>query len=266
MYTVELSCKLPVHEQDVLVGMCTELLNYLWYNNQILHANCPLVVEGDYLRIPVTCPEPDALDRRYCHRNAVHYLDQIQAWTGSGVEFKLLGQSAHHQGYIFPESSSFYILYGESFSPVLCGDTRHPIPLYRLPPLHAEINSYQDFNVWSEAYESLASLWSLTHWGERYALDKLQNVNSELSKAGRDLCRILEERTGIPTYYYLTNRRQWSEQQDRRLKCPLCGEDWLVEGATFQDFIGFKCEKSRLVSHLSSMFRPTISRRKAPKN
>ncbi|MFD1143005.1 DUF2310 family Zn-ribbon-containing protein [Larkinella insperata] len=63
--------------------------------------------------------------------------------------------------------------------------------------------------------------------------------------------RIVES-TGIPTYYFLLNYRNWGRTKDHARKCPLTGQDWLIEGATINDFIGFKCDESRLVSELSS--------------
>jgi len=66
------------------------------------------------------------------------------------------------------------------------------------------------------------------------------------------LLPFLPELTGVPTYYFLFNYRTWTTKEDRERKCPITGNDWLIEGKTDDDFIAFKCDESRLVSELST--------------
>lgn len=262
MFTFDLIINLSNLSFDDIQDEIENLLSYLAGNSQIINQNHQFILEDNQLRVPVICPQVNSLDARYSHRFTRHYLEQLQGKTQTPLDIRPTGRAADRLAYQVPVDSSSYILYGNGFSPVRCGDTYQPIPLYLLPPLNPEANSYQDLNLWHYAYQSLVDLWLVSDYGERFALSQLQQVGSPFSEQGRNLCQRIEQLTGKPTYYFLDNRRSWSETQDRAQKCPLTGKEWLIEGSTFNDFIGFKCEESRLVSELSSMIRTRAVRPK----
>lgn len=255
MFTYDLILDLTYVSYEEIAYECENLLIYLHGNLQIISEDYQLIQENNHLRIPVTCPEQTSLESRYGHRSARHFLDCLRQKTRAELQIRPTGRAADFMDYRVPVSSEFYLLYGRDFSPVLCGETYQPIPLYCLPALEPQLNSYHELNRWHSIYQSLDTLWSMSHYGEKYALGQMQDVHSPLSRQGIALCRQIEQLTGVPTYYFLTNRRQWSEKQDKARKCPLTGNDWLIEGSTFNDFIGFKSEEARLVSELSSMIR-----------
>jgi predicted nucleic acid-binding Zn ribbon protein len=255
MFTFDLAINLATLGFEDIRYECENLLIYLGANSQIINQDYQFILEGNQLRIPVICPQPSSLDTQYCPQVVLHCLDQLQTKTQTALEIRPTGRAADKVTYQVPVGSTSYILCGKGFSPVMCGDTFQVIPLYLLPALNPAYNSYQDLNLWHYTYQCLDDLWSVSAYGERYALGQLQKVRSALSEQGRRLCGRIEQLTGVPTYYFLTNRRSWSETQDRAQRCPLTGQEWLLDGCTFNDFIGFKCEQSRLVSELSSMVR-----------
>jgi predicted nucleic acid-binding Zn ribbon protein len=263
MFTFDLIVNLTKLSFDDIQYEVENLLIYLGCNSQIIKQNHQYILEDNQLRMPVICPEVNSLAIRYSHRFTLHCLEQLQIKTQTPLDIRPTGRAADRLAYQVPVDSSSYIIYGNGFSPVLCGDTYQPIPLYLFPPLNPETNSYQDLNRWHYAYQSLVDLWSVYDYGERFALRQLQQVGSPFVQQGRSLCQRIEQLTGKPTYYFLDNRRNRSETQDRAHKCPLTGKEWLIKGSTFNDFIGFKCEESRLVSELSSMVRTSPVR---PKN
>ncbi|WP_461129117.1 DUF2310 family Zn-ribbon-containing protein [Spirosoma aerophilum] len=260
MYTFDLVVNLANLSFEDVRYESENLLIYLGGNSQIINQEHQFIQDGDQLRMPVICPQPNSLDPSYSHRLALHCLEQLQIKTQTPLAIRPTGRAADMLTEQVPVTSSSYILYGDGYSPVVCGDTYRPIPLYRLPPLNPETNAYQDLNLWHYSYRCLNELWFVSNYGERFALRQLQQVGSPFSQQGRRLCQQIEHLTGKPTYYFLDNRRGWSEPRDRAQKCPLTGQDWLLEGSTFNDFIGFKCETSRLVSRLSSMVRSTSRR------
>ncbi|QKZ13097.1 DUF2310 family Zn-ribbon-containing protein [Spirosoma sp. KUDC1026] len=262
MFTFDLLVNLTNLSFDNIQYEIENLLIYLGSNSQIIEQKHQYILDDNRLRIPVTCPQENSLAAQYSHRFALHCLEQLQIKTQAPLDIRPTGRAADKSDYQVPVDSSNYILYGGGFSPVVCGDTYRPIPLYLFPPLNSETNSYQDLNYWHYAYQSLDDLWLLYDYGERFALRQLQQVGSPFAQQGRNLCQQIEQLTGKPTYYFLDNRRSWSETQDRAWKCPLTGKEWLIEGSTFNDFIGFKCEESRLVSELSSMVRTRAARPK----
>ncbi len=81
--------------------------------------------------------------------------------------------------------------------------------------------------------------------------------NSGLTKKGKELCEIIEKKTGIPTYYFLN--RYWGrlKNEESRL-CPECGNEWRVEKdiasrESFSNFV-FQCKPCRLVSKEADSF------------
>lgn len=104
---------------------------------------------------------------------------------------------------------------------------------------------------WYRQAEALYRLWLRSQpVSEAFGLEQMQNPNSEHSKIGRKLCRIIEQSTGVPTHYFLMNYRNWTQTEDMAQKCPLTGQDWLLPANTYP-YIDFKCDDSRLVSELS---------------
>jgi predicted nucleic acid-binding Zn ribbon protein len=255
MFTFDLVIHLANLSFEDIRYASENLLSYLRANNQIINEDDQFILENNQLRMPVTCPQPNSLDASYGHKFVLPCLEQVQILTQRPLEIRPTGRAADRLTYQVPVGSTSYILFGRGFSPVICGDSFQEVPLYLLPALNPEANSYQDLNLWHYAYQALDQLWLVSGYGERYALQQLQQVGSPFSEQGRSLCQRLEHLTGVPTYYFLSNRRNWSETQDRAQSCPLTGKAWLLEDSTFNDMIGFRCEESRLVSQLSSMVR-----------
>ncbi len=61
---------------------------------------------------------------------------------------------------------------------------------------------------WETNYISCDSLQMNCEVGERWALNQMQEITSQLSKQGLEICRKIEELTSIPTYYYLHNYKK----------------------------------------------------------
>ncbi len=257
---------MPVFDITLDLSRCgyedSEVEHALWSWLVCLHS-AGQITNDDYvfvwkdttLRVTVVCPEREALFIKTPMKYARQQRARLEAITGGGITFEEAGMEPQEGAYEVPRRSSFYILRSGWFSPLICGDTFRPVPLYLIPPTDPDGDSYDNVRTWEYSYRRLYGLWLNGTVGEQFALRQMQDPRSTLSSIGRDLCHRIETLTGTPTYYFLMNDRHWSRKQDLSRKCPLTGKAWRIEGATTSDFIAFKCDASRLVSELSPSCR-----------
>ena len=216
---------------------------------QIIKRDHTVIIDDTTLRIPVVCPELDSLALKnhssFCRKTR----EEIEENAGAKIVINPVGIDADNPDYKVPEHSSFYILRSGWESPLLCGDTHAPIPLYKLFEFNPQLD-FDDIHFWALDYERLYGLW-VSGLYEDFAEAELQNHDSAINQQGRILCRKIEKITGIPTYLFLPNFRDWSEAEDQNWKCPITQKEWRIDGKTSENFIAFKCDESRLVSELS---------------
>ena len=106
---------------------------------------------------------------------------------------------------------------------------------------------------WHHRYRVLDQLWTASDVGERFAYRQLSELQSDLSKLGRLVCRNVEKTAGIPTYYYLYRWYGRSVASEHRRSCPGCGRKWFAdESQRLSWFFGFRCDRCRLVSNIAS--------------
>src|SRR5207237_2311956 len=108
-------------------------------------------------------------------------------------------------------------------SPLACGSCFRSVPLYRLPKY--DDHDYMQILSWETNYISCDSLQMNCEVGERWALNQMQEVKSQLSRQGLKICQRIEELTDVPTYYYLHNYRKEKSNPLSR-PCPVCGDKW----------------------------------------
>lgn len=237
------------HDHDVFC-----YLGDLEGNGQILPRNHHLAVsQNDITRVTVVCPEMDALDRKNMNSYAQEMHNKIEQLAGKPIQTLYIGEDHDYPlpRYAVPTQSEFYMLRWGWSSPLLDGVTLQGIPLYKIPYTQPDHPCYDNVWSWYRQAEALYRLWLGSQpVSEAFALEQMQSPNSEHSKIGRELCRIIEQSTGVPTYYFLMNYRDWTKAEDMEQKCPLTGQDWLLPANTYH-YIDFKCDESRLVSELS---------------
>lgn len=245
------------HQQNDYEGLEHDIFDYLTSlerNGQILPRQHHLpYTDNGITKATVVCPMLDALDVKYMNLYAKSSHDKIVKATGATIHTNHVGYDYDYPILNFtpPTSSDFYVLrYGWS-SPLVDGITHQGTPLFMIPATDAEGTSFDNIWSWYREAEFLYRLWLGSKLvTEDFALIQMQDVNSEHSKLGRKLCQIIEEKTGIPTYYFLNNYRDWTPAEDLFQKCPVTGEEWLIT-PKISDYIDFKCDNSRLVSELS---------------
>ena len=82
------------------------------------------------------------------------------------------------------------------------------------------------------------------------AVAEIGDHNSSLARRGRKLAKMLEENSGIATYYYLYRVGGENKKSEQQRRCPNCNGEWALPEAVHQVF-DFKCDDCRLVSNLS---------------
>jgi len=187
----------------------------------------------------VTLPEDNALDENFNNIYVSEYLAQMKKLFKISIE--IIGKNLNYDKSCTCKKSSWYMLYTdfiETDSPVVCGDCNKMIPLYKLPHLFNK-NEHSSVLDWKETYRAIDELW-IDSLSDRFTYRQLNNLDSQLSKIGLNICNELEKATNTPTYYYLFQNGKSKE------KCPICGADWKLKGE--KTFIDYRCEKCRLVA------------------
>lgn len=136
-------------------------------------------------------------------------------------------------------------------SPLLCGDSGYRIPPYKLPL--SDLFRDGDLCSWQFAYRSVDAIWFHSSKLEIPAYRELADPISDLAEQGRRCCRVIEDATGIPTFYYLFRYYGRSTGELDRL-CPICGNGWgdslAQEDHDFR--LPLRCWNCRLVSDAGS--------------
>jgi len=200
---------------------------------------------------PYTIDEK-ALDKKHDNFYVSRQRKKIEKFYNSKLKIKTVGKSFDtYKGGCQCKKSAFYILFTTyiiSDSPITCGTCNKCVPLYKLP-------KYNDFGYlpilsWETNYISCDSLQMNCEVGEKWTLNQMQEVKSQLSKQGLKICKKIQELTDVPTYYYLHNYRSISSVIDKKRLCPICGNKWLLKNSLHK-FIDLKCDKCKLVSALT---------------
>ncbi|MFN8715049.1 MAG: DUF2310 family Zn-ribbon-containing protein [Bacteroidota bacterium] len=162
--------------------------------------------------------------------------------------FSVAGKASPGKNYVCKcVSRDFMILttnYISIGSPVICGSCTNSVPLYKLPVY--DDYGYMPILSWESNYQSCDRLQMNCEVGERFGLNQLELIDSQLSKQGREICARLEVLTETPVYYYLhnyTKRRGTPES----ILCPGCGKKWHLKNLLCEEY-NFMCKHCRIVS------------------
>ena len=199
---------------------------------------------------------PDSVAKRHHSAWAMSEFNSVVEAFGHPPKWNVIDDDVPKRFPNWNRSSSFY-LFTHAFddtSPVCCGDSGLPIPLYLLP-LDQEVREHLYF--WARAYNYHDNIWLGSGALEIPAYRQLADPTSDLSANGRDLCAEVERATGRPTFYFM--QRYWGRNVGETSRpCPLCGGQWhtadrSTENRPFHQF-HFRCKQCRLVSHCANTY------------
>ena len=229
----------PIEDEDSAVDSLWDYLSCLYKNGQILESYEIVKSAGSFLAF-ATLPESDSLDEKHNNIYVSKYVESVKQLFIITVEN--IGENLDTMNScLCEEGPLWYMLYSDwtdEESPVVCGNCGRSVPLYKLPHILME-DEHHGVLGWKQAYRDVDGLY-IYCLSDRFTYRQMHDVNSRLSKDGRDICKAFEDATGIPFYYYLFHHKKTP------VTCPVCGKGWKLTGD--KTFIDYKCEKCRLVA------------------
>jgi len=217
----------------------------LYKNGQIL-AEWSVVKFFDHYTCRVVAPEMDSLDEKFHNKYCKEDVSAILEKSLKDFEIHFIGENYDVWDSCGCFSSSHYVLFTDykkqETYPVVCGDCRNTVPLYKLPKTYAEdYEEYYDVQWWQRIYNACDTQF-MSGTGERHGYKMMNDPNSALSKEGLRICAFWEERVKKPFYYYL-----FKYYKKNKPTCPKCNENWVNHNEKIKyDYV---CEKCRLVSN-----------------
>jgi len=252
MYIQEVSIEIKTKvNQDELVEEFDLLMNYYRGSGQTQGK-----IESQYIKDKKIVSYPFTLEKNSLNsKNNNFYVNRqakkLEELCGSKLKIETKG--TNYQSYKSPctcKKSDYYILttnYVTILSPIKCGSCNKSVPLYKLPIYYDY--GYMPILSWESNFIACDTLQMNCEVGEKWALNQMEKLSSSLTKQGRKICSSIEEKTGIPTFYYLMNYNLFKgDTLDRT--CPSCNQKWSLNKPE-HNLYDFKCQKCRLISNLS---------------
>jgi predicted nucleic acid-binding Zn ribbon protein len=228
-----------------------ELLGVLRMDGHVLGREFPIAVEPGQVTVTVLIPDWDALEpstyNDYCRGS-------LAGFAAAGLDapaFTILGRDIDGGDPCDCPVRSSLILYTTYLAlgpPAWCGDCFGYVPLYRLPRLY--YGEQFPLICWQSDYQACDTLQMNCRTGERFGLRQLGDLQSSLSRRGRDIAQALSDITGCPVYYYLYRHGARSRAAELRRQCPACGGDWRLP-RLWHDLFDFRCDACRLLSNIA---------------
>ena len=242
--TREISNEALVHDAYTYLGL-------LQNTRQIVPDRYVVSDREESLTMRVLAFETEAFRHAHHNRYAIACKQSIERHCGCKIRYCLRGRDPDYLHYKSPEHPASLILRYGWESPLLCGDTYLPIPLYRLFDPQREERIFDTLRYWESTYKHLYGLWLASGAYESFAQKELEAIDSDLNKEGMRLRKEVEALTGIATYCHLFNNRNCTVDEENARRCPLCGGKWRIEGEEPEAFIAFRCARCRLLSEFS---------------
>jgi len=253
MYTQEISIDIKTKklDKDELIDEFNVLMSFYRANGQTQGKIASQYIKNDKIVcLPFTL-EKNSLNKKFNNFYVNRQTKKIEDLCNSRLRYKTIGKS--YDSYKSPckcKRPSFYILvtnYITIESPLTCGTCFKSVPLYRLPIYYD--HGYMPILSWETNYISCDSLQMNCEVGERWALNQMQEINSQLSKQGLEICRKIEELISIPTFYYLNNYKKYKGDELTR-PCPGCNKKWNLK-TQLNNRYDFKCDECKIISTIS---------------
>jgi len=217
--------KLEISEDSVedmdITGIIWGYTGDLLRNGQIYHHDKVLIHNDNVFQAFFFMPELDSLDEKYCNEYVNRSLVRIKELCE--ISFEVIGRNTIVNPVCSCDDSTWYILFAlknDAFSPVVCGDCLNMIPIYKLPREEIPIKVQSEIG-WLADYYFIDRLWMLCGF-DRFTYRQMSDVNSALSKSGREICSTYENALDKPFYYFLYHH----PSKKVRKTCPVCGGEW----------------------------------------
>lgn len=199
------------------------LLTNMFWNGQLLSDSWYPIQGPRTLTLYVLTPAADSLEVRHSNPTIRSLFKSLLRRSTHPPRYRHLGRIVDHPDPCRCKSPSHYILYTSGLlvtPPVRCGDCIDPVPLYTLPS-SADDHGYNDILQWQDEF--------LQSDGQAGELD------SDVTEAGREICKGMAAKTGKPFYYVLRHASK---------TCPGCRHPWKKGEHAFEA----RCDRCFLLS------------------
>lgn len=228
----------------------------LRYNGQILGREFPIAMYEGWFVTRLVCPEENSLDEQFNSPQVKHALNKLTEAGLLAPKIKTVAEdlnSLECASDFSPDWQVLYTTFLDTCSPLRCGETLSPIPLYRTPEAISN-GDRKSIIKWQEEWVNYDELQMNGSAVSSFILKELGDIDSKLFYQGSHLCKRIEYITKVPTYYYLYRVAGTSLKSEQERKCPSCGGHWKLNSPLF-DIFDFKCDKCQLVSNISWDFK-----------
>lgn len=252
MHTAKLSIKQTAMidydtYQETALDILYSLVSYFIKNGQVADDyNHPNFIEQDYICTLVNIFNHDSLDDKYYN---IYIKDKLSKLKPDDFRIETLGKELESPDITTPDETDEFILTTRCYSqqsPVKSLEF-NPIPIHYLPKTYHDCEEYHNLICWQRDFQACDSLQMRCTVGEKWALNQMGDINSELSQQGLEICQILMKKLAKPVYYDLYQYYILDDEEHR--KCPKCGGEWRLEEPLHQQY-DFKCDKCYLLSNL----------------
>lgn len=248
---ISIEIKSKATEDDLIDEFDTLMAFYLGSGQTQGLIETQYVSKNKIICLPYTL-EKDSLAKKFNNFYVSRQIKKVEEVFKSTLTYRTVGKSYDsYKGPCVCKKPKFYILITNYFtieSPLTCGTCNKSVPLYRLPIYYD--HGYRPILNWATNYASCDKLQMSCEVGERWALNQMESLNSQLSKQGLEICKKLKDLTSIPIYYYLHNYRKYKGDSLSR-RCPNCDKKWDLK-KRLHDYYDFKCDNCKIVSTISS--------------
>lgn len=212
--------QINIKSESSKVQIIFRLIGELYKNGQILNREDNLYYKNNSFIYYCITPEVNSL-------NKIYYNNYIKEIIKNNNEFSYthLGSVIDSKEYCtckiedivnFTLNTSFISI----DSPLKCGKCKKPIALYKIPNWNKP--NFEDILNWQQDYQACEKIYINSALDEEYFLRQISDIDSDLSKIGKNLCAYLKSIINKPIYYslYLKDVNKSSET------CPYCGSGW----------------------------------------
>ena len=137
-------------ELDVFIDNMQWFISCLYKNGQILSEFQNTVKCAEYFACRIVAPERDSLSEKYGNRYTREFFEDVCKDSAKPPELLYIGENYDVEDSCTCEAPSHYILFSECLwaaSPIICGDCKCPVPLYKFPKTY-DGTEYFDLLGW----------------------------------------------------------------------------------------------------------------------
>ncbi|MBS3913984.1 MAG: DUF2310 family Zn-ribbon-containing protein [Bacteroidetes bacterium] len=216
MYIQEITLELtPDLDADLMVDEFNWLMASFHRNGQVLSgAQSQFLTGNRIVCLPYTL-EKDSLARKYNNEEVNKQLKRLENLCQNPISYRTIGVDYKNgNGTCQCENASSYVLTAFSFSKdsaVMCGECRLSIPLYRLPKTNE--GNYTSILNWQLSSQIVDGL-EIINLNDSTFPSVGKNIIKVLKETGRQLCKEIEIKSGIPTTLFEDQKKTRNDRAE----------------------------------------------------